>query len=591
MSANTIKSALGLLQDDPDSAATWQTLRGEVEGDPGMNAEELAKLLESARRVYEGRREYEAVQKLLEIELVAARGTPRERVLLAELARVLDEELMDDAGARAVYERLLAASPDDNDAADALDRSNAKRAKWRELSERYVQEAQGAGDAAFRSSLLVSAAEVVFRYGRGGADGEPQAGEPASIGRIVSLLREARQLDPKNRRAEMLLERMLRDDGRWDDVAEALEKFASEATQKDEKIAGWLRLARTFAKKLKSADRAAAAYERVLDVSPANAESASFLSDYFTSREMWDHLVALYEGQLSAGALRGKDEEVGAVLQIAMVHWRKRGRPDAAEAWFERLRKLEPANPAMLSFFREWCSTRGEGSRLAAILGDAQRATPDGMERAALVAEIAKLAEEGANAQKAIEQWRAVLRQDPSSKDARDALKRLYRQTASWNSLTDLLRQELDKLAPDDAVRRLPVLREIAIVYRDEVKSDSALVTVLTQIVQLDATDLPSVRELARVYESLQRWRDLLTMQARQADLEVEPGVKAELWRTIARRWLDQFSNVQNAVEAFEKLHAVDPADREAVDRLKELYAKRRAYKPLYELLAQEAES
>src|ERR1019366_4359764 len=54
-------------------------------------------------------------------------------------------------------------------------------------------------------------------------------------------------------------------------------------------------------------------------------------------------------------------------------------------------------------------------------------------------------------------------------------------------------------------------------------------------------------------------------------------------------RWLDQFSNVQNAVEAYEKLHAVDPADREAVERLKELYAKRRAYKPLSDLLAQEA--
>ena len=217
---------------------------------------------------------------------------------------------MDDVGARAAYERMLAIDPKDADAADALERTNAKRAKWRELLERYVHEAQGAGDSAFRSSLLVSAAEVVFRYGRGeGNDAGAKSKEP--VDRIVSLLRDALHLDPKNRRAEMLLERLLRDDGRWDDVAEALERFASEATQKDEKIAGWLRLARTFAKKLKSADRAAAAYERVLDVAPGNAEAASFLSDHFTTREMWEHLVALYEGQLSAGALRGKEEESG----------------------------------------------------------------------------------------------------------------------------------------------------------------------------------------------------------------------------------------------------------------------------------------
>ena len=73
-----------------------------------MSADDLAKLLESARKAHEGRREYDAVRKLLEIELAAASGTARELGLLAELARVLDEELLDDAGAKAAYERLLA---------------------------------------------------------------------------------------------------------------------------------------------------------------------------------------------------------------------------------------------------------------------------------------------------------------------------------------------------------------------------------------------------------------------------------------------------------------------------------------------------
>src|SRR6185437_7522215 len=205
MSANSIKSALGLLQDDPDSREAWQTLRQDVEADPGMNPDDLASLLESARRVYEGRREYDAVRKLLEIEVAAARDSGRERALMTELARVLDEELMDDAGARAAYEGLLARDPNDADAADALERSNAKRSKWRNHLDRYVQEAQGAGDAAFRSSLLVSAAEVVFRYGRE-ANGEATNGASEPVERIVGLLRDALQLDPKNRRAEMLLE-------------------------------------------------------------------------------------------------------------------------------------------------------------------------------------------------------------------------------------------------------------------------------------------------------------------------------------------------------------------------------------------------
>jgi tetratricopeptide (TPR) repeat protein len=582
MSAKTIKAALGQLQDDPDHAKAWQDLRDEVVREPGMTPEELGSLLEAARRAHEGRREMEAVGRMLAIEARVAGGTAREADVVAELARVFDEDLLDDTESTRNYERLLALRPNDSNATEALERAEAKRGKWRDLVDRYLQEAHGAPEPAFHSSLLVSAAEVTYRYGR---NGDASAGE-----RIVTLLHEALTLDPKNRRAQMLLERKLREGGRWDDLARAIGRYAEEASQKDEKVAAWLRLARVHTKSLNKPEGAVEPYEHVLDLVPGHSEATSFLANYFSSREMWEHLVALYEGQVTTGALRSKEEEFGAILQIAMVHWRMRQRSDAAEPWFERVRKLEPAHPGMLSFFREWCSARGESARLATILTEAQRAMGDGGERTAIVTEIAKLAEEGANAQKAIEQWRALLRQDPKNKDARDALRRLYRQTASWNALTDLLRQELERLAPDDRAGRLSVLRDIAAIYRDHVKSDSALVTVLTQVVQLDAEDLGSVRELVRVYETLQRWRDLLTMQGRQAELEPEPTVKAELWRAIARRWLDQFSNVQNAVDAYEKLHAVDPGDREAVDKLKELYVKRRSYKALYDLLSGQAD-
>jgi tetratricopeptide (TPR) repeat protein len=578
MSEKTIKSALGLLQDDPDSPQAWADLREEVRRDPGMSQSDLAKLLEAARRAHEARREYEAVAEMLAIEVVAAAGTAQEAELLGELARVLDEELLDDAGALVVYEKLSVLRPGDALAAEAGERSEAKRAKWSELVERYLQEASRAADPAFKSSLLVRAAEVLNRYGKGDRRGN-------SVERSIELLRDALELQAHNLRAEILLERVLRDESRWDDLATAIERFATESKQKDEKVAAWVRLARTLAKRLESTERAAAAYERVIDLSPGHPQATGFLVDHFTSHKMWEHLVALYEEQLAAGGLRTKDEVFGATLQVAMVHWRMRGRPDAAEPWFDKLRKLEPANGGMLSFFREWCSARGDTARLMAILVDAQRALPEGRERAAVGSEIARLAEEGANAQKAIDQWRALLRQDPQDVEARNALKRLYRQTASWNALADLLRQELDRLAPDDVTGRLATLREIAAIYRENIRSDSALVTILSQVVQLDPNDLSSVRDLVRVYEALQRWRDLLVMQSRQAELEPESAVRAELWRTVARRWFDQFSNVQNAVEAYEKLHVAAPGDLEAVDRLKELYGKRRAYKPLYDLL------
>ncbi len=626
MSANTIRSALGILQDEPDNEQAWTDLRsslgysagGSVKAPDDMTASELASLLEAARRAHEMRREYEAVAELLEMEAALVKGDPREVDLVTELARIRDDVLLDDAGALAAYRRVLELRPGDANAEEGVERSEVKRGKWKDLAQKYFTEAKGANDPPFKSSLLVSAAEIAYRYarpeleareaqkkqeeeeaigpkskrgGKGkkkdkGANKEGKEGKDARrdlTEKILGLLRDALALDPKNRRAAILFERILGAEERWEELATALDAFATEVSAKDEKLAALTRLARVYKKKLGSIDRAVTAYEKILDLSPGHPEATRVLVDHFTEKELWDHLVSLYDGQLSGGGVR-PGQEVGIILQIAMVNWKMRHKAEAAEPYFERLRKHEPAHPGMLNFFREWCIQKGEQTRLVQILTDAQRAMPDGPERATLAGEIATLAEEGANAQKAIEQWRTLLRSQPNNQEARDALKRLYRTSGSYNHLADLLRSELERVPPDDAAARLPVLREIAQIYRENIKSDSALVTVLSQIIALDAHDADAVRELARVYEALGRWRDLLTTQMRLAELEPEASVKAELYRAAGKRWLEQFSNVQNAVEAYEKLREAKPNDREAVEKLKELYGKRRAYRQLYDL-------
>lgn len=595
MSAKTIRTALGQLQDDPENVEALAGLRSalgwDAEGetvtfaDGELSREELAKLLDAARRAHEMRREYEAVAELLRLEAALAAGGPGELALLEERARVLDDELLDDDAALKVYERVLTLAPGQDHAEEAIERSTARRAKWRELVSRYVDEAKSAQDNALKSSFLVSAAETAFRYGRSELASRGEKGKAARrmlLDEVIAGLLEALEIDPKNRRAALLLEHVYRDEGRYEELATSLERFALESTAKEEKIAGYLRLGRLFRKRLSQPERAAPAYEHVFDLSPGHPEALSFLVSFFTEREMWDHLVALYEEQLSGGAARG-GHEAGTLMQIGMVHWRMRGKPGQAEPYFERLRKLEPAQPVMLNFFREWCDESGDSARLSTVLGEAQRALPES-ERAKVAAELAKLAEDGANAVKAIEQWRSLLRQDPANSEARSALRRLYRQSGGWNALVDLIRGEIERTAPEDAEARLPLLREIAAVYRDELKSDSSLVAVLTQVVALAPNDVEGLRELARVYEALQRWRDLLTTQARLAELESDPLTRAEIYRGIARRWLEQFSNVQNAIEAYEKLRESAPLDAEALEKLKELYGKRRAYPKLYEL-------
>ena len=94
----------------------------------------------------------------------AAQGTPREATLVREQARLLSEQLFDEDGAAAAYLRLLELSPDDKDASAKLEEQESRRARHAELRASYLSEAEGASDEAYKSAMLMRAAEMDVRF-------------------------------------------------------------------------------------------------------------------------------------------------------------------------------------------------------------------------------------------------------------------------------------------------------------------------------------------------------------------------------------------------------------------------------------------
>lgn len=581
MSEQTIRRALGTLQDDPDAASAWAELQDAVL-DPaaaGFNNESLATLLEAAREEHASRHEFDAVARMLELELLLLEGTPKEVERQYELVRVLNEVLDDTRRAIPALERLAKLRPDDARVQKKIVAIHEEKARWPELLQEMMEAADRLeGNPQAQAGILYTAAQTAYRYGLEGTPDEIKATRQV----IIERLEEALELAPDRRETALLLERLYRDEGEWEKTARVLSKIALESPERDTRLAAHVRLARICIRKLKDEMRGAAAYERVLELAPGHDEAMSFLVDYFSKSEQWDYLVAVYEDALKARLRPGKETEIN--FQIAMINWRMRNKPDSAEPYFEKIRRAEPAHPAMLSFFREYLPPKNEQARLVQILTEAQRAMPEA-ERPSIATELAKLSEETQGAGKAIEHWRSVLRNDPASVEARESLKRLYYRTEAWPALVDLLRHQLDRLPAQDG-GRVPILKEILALHRDKTKQDTALVPILNQLVQLDANDVEAVREQVRIYDALNRPRDLVTAQTRLAELEPVAANRAELWRAVARQWLEKFSNIQNALEAYEKVLENLDGDEEATAKLRELYGKRRNFKQLFDLLA-----
>lgn len=573
-----LSNYLGILRDDPHDADAFAGLKALVESrDAARLGEQPVRLLEVARGQHEARNEPAAVARLLEAEAILVAGDADfEASLWKELGRLRAEQLLDPQGATAAYKRALGLRKDDAEIMDALKRIEQAEANWSKSVKSFTDEAEAASDVALKSSLLVRAACLVWQYKKKGREKE-----------CDRLFDSVFAIDPGNSRAAQLYEVTLREREDWKALAQHLLASADRAPDVRDKMYFFLRAGRVLSRTLDRTEAAVAAYRGVLAVEPANEEAMTFLASQYTAAERWDDLVKLYEGALAVP--QKIDAEQGALLQIGMVNWRMRSRPDAAEPYFARLRKLDAAHPAMLSFYREYLSGRGQIEPLLALLADAQRVAGDPAVKLELALELAQTAEQHSNlTDRAIEAWKLVQRLDPRNDKAGSVLKRLYTTAEKWNALVEVIKAQVDATPDAQRDRKVSLLRELLMIYRDRLSMDGMVINTLNAIAKLIPGDRSTLDDLAAQYESMGRWNDLIGVLSADAESQPDKARKVEMLLRVASLWIEHFANYNQATTPLEKVLEIEPENRQALAQLKDIYARKRAWKPLYDVLSKE---
>ncbi|MFH1176631.1 MAG: hypothetical protein V1750_04415, partial [Acidobacteriota bacterium] len=400
-------------------------------------------------------------------------------------------------------------------------------------------------------------------------------------------LRKSLEIDPRNRRALEYLTWLLSAQNRYDDLAALYTERVQHAANREERAQAYLAAAGFLHTRPDKRQLALEYYEKVLGVDPGNERALSCLVDAHTADENWAALIRAYENALRSRP-RG-DSELGMYLQIGMLQWRKLGDLDAAEEYFRRVRKIEPANPAMLDFYRDYHGQRGEPQKLLLVLSQAQKLEADAGRKLALGVEIARLAEgEPTALEKAIDAWKGVQRQEPKHPEAGIALRRLYRKAEKWNALLEALKDDIERLPADRVDDKIARYLEIVEIYRDRMGIPVMVINTYMAILALNPTHPGALDALAAKYEEAGRWNDLINILARKAESCAEKVTRIALLRRVASLWVDKFGNHGQAVKPLEEILALDAADAEAAPRLKDIYQRRRAWRSLLELLRRE---
>ncbi len=574
-----VSTALATLQLDPDNPQALKALSGLKPGNgAGVDPEALANALADARRWHRERGDFELCLQLIDLELAWVKEAPRRADLLHEKGRLLSDELLRGEAGLAAVQAALEAHPEHAPSKESVAQMSLLRGNWKPISKRYLQqaeEAERAGkDKAHAASLYVSVAELLLKYGGADAAAEGEA-----------HLRKSMELDPGSRRSGAHVERLLRDKSRWDELLALYSQRAEAAGNREDRALAEV-LAGEVSAKVGKGDESLAHFRKALEATPYESRALRPVRDALIKRQAWAELAKVLEA-----AARTKRGEQDVLLQVdlAQLLSKQLGDAEAAEAIFRRIRKIDPANHDMIEFYRAYYGARNDQAHLLQLIAQAQKSETDVDRRVAMGMEMARATEaRPQSADKAIELWKGLLRLKPRLPEAIASLKTLYTKTEKWNALLEILKEELDALPAERVDDKVGRLLEIVAIYRDRLNLDVMVVNTYLSVLALRPDHPDALAALSARYEAQGRWSDLIGVLGKQAEAEKDGAARVALHRRIATLWADKLGKHGNAVASLEKILEADPRDAETSAKLKDLYAKSRAWRPLLDVYRRE---
>jgi tetratricopeptide (TPR) repeat protein len=286
----------------------------------------------------------------------------------------------------------------------------------------------------------------------------------------------ARELDPEvGARALPALDRIHRAAERWPELADVLEARAALEEDAHERVSVLFRLAALAEERLGERDRAAAAYERIVELDRRHLPALRALDRLYEEAGRFDrlHEVLLAERD-AAGDPAAKDR---LAVRLAEVAARGLKDPEKAIGYLEELLARSPRHEAALKALEGLYEETSRWKDLAALLARRLESTVEPREIARLHEKLGWVqATKLASGDEALRSYLAVLERDPRNRRALEAVRELQRERGELEALAGTLR----RLVPlqDDArgvkAARLELARTLSALGRREEAIDNA---------------------------------------------------------------------------------------------------------------------
>ena len=522
--------------------------------------------------ILRARREWDAVVELLELRFEVEDTVAARLSVLAEIARIEENERRDPGRAFTAWARALTEEATEAEPRDALERLAAASGDYRGLAAVYEERTEATFDAGLQRSLAVRLAEL-------------HEDRLNDLGRAADFLRKALSLPGDEQDVLASLDRVLRKLEAWEELAEVLSREAEVTNDPNEQADFLAALGDTRLRALNDAEGALVAYRGALERAaehtrahralhellerPDTREGAlEILEPLADARGDYRELVSLYEHRLSLH--EDHVDRAHWLRRIAEVYDGQLGDSGHAIEALGRALAEEPAAGAALDEIERIAGAAKiplEAARLIEAVLD--RAEPDAARELALRA--AHLYEQSPGEGAAAERlYVRVLETDPENVDALTALESYYRAAADPTRTAAILERRAAIEFDPQARKRL--LMEASGLH-ERLGAIPEAITALRTLRAAEEGDPDVLGELGRLYEATHQVADLTDVLGERARFTEVPAERAALYARIGALKLGLLNDPSGAADAYrEALESApeDPASLAALETIAE---------------------
>jgi tetratricopeptide (TPR) repeat protein len=378
-------------------------------------------------------------------------------------------------------------------------------------------------------------------------------------GRAAAYCRMWLDADPRSTEARDRLERLAEERGNWKELAELIERRASERAP--DATAQWRRLAILCGERLSDPQKAYDAWRRVLAVEPDALDALRAVGEAAPSLGRWREGVSALSRLVALTPQEGARRPLRLRLAQLLAP-RAAEAPEAIEQIHALLDEGASGEEARegRALLRHLLEREGRFEELAVLLTDLVAQSEEG-EKAPLLEALGEIYEHRLwRRGEAVEAYRQWLAREPRNLTCLRSLQRLYDRMGRWSDRREMLQRELACGVDDD--RQLSITLELADLWERRFHDPGTAASEYERALAIDEENRHALGELARLYRELDDPSALHRILSRLLVLGEGPERAAMLALELARLEAGPLERPGDAVGHFEE--ALAAADDEA---------------------------